>query len=73
VGWVSVREVAKRKLDMLHYAVALSDLRSPPGNRLEALRGRLRGLHGVQINDQSRVVFEWTAEGPPRVKVTNYH
>jgi proteic killer suppression protein len=73
VGWASVRDVAKRKLDMLHYAVTLSDLRSPPGNRLEALRGRLRGLHSIRINDQWRVAFEWTAEGPARVKVTDYH
>jgi proteic killer suppression protein len=73
VGWASVRDVAKRKLDMLHYAMTLADLRNPPGNRLEALRGRLRGAYSVRINDQWRVVFEWTADGPSRVKITDYH
>ena len=58
---------------MLRYATELSDLRSPPGNRLEALKGRLRGCYSIRINDQWRVVFEWTAEGPSRVKVTDYH
>ncbi len=73
LGWASVRGVVKRKLDMLHYAFKLSDLRSPPGNRLEALEGRLDGYHSIRINDQWRVVFEWTAEGPSRVRVTDYH
>ena len=73
LGWASVRGVVKRKLDMLHYAFKLSDLRSPPGNRLEALKGRLDGRYSIRINDQWRVVFEWTAEGPSRVIVTDYH
>jgi proteic killer suppression protein len=73
VGWASVRGVAKRKLDMLHYAATLSDLRSPPGNRLEALKGRLHGFHSIRINDQWRLVFEWTTEGPTHVQVTDYH
>jgi proteic killer suppression protein len=73
LGWASVRGVVKRKLDMLHYAFKLSDLRSPPGNRLEALKGGLDGRYSIRINDQWRVVFEWTAEGPSRVIVTDYH
>ncbi len=73
VGWATVRRIVKRKLDMVHYAFKLSDLRSPPGNRLEALRGRLDGCYSIRINDQWRVVFEWTAEGPSRVRVTDYH
>jgi len=73
VRWAPVRGVAKRKLDMLHYAFKLSDLRSPPGNRLEALRGNLRGSYSVRINDQWRVVFEWTPDGPSRVRVADYH
>ena len=73
-GFKADGELAKdRTLDMLHHAAARSDLRSPPGNRLEALRGRLRGLHSIRINDQWRLVFEWTSEGPARVKVTDYH
>jgi proteic killer suppression protein len=73
LGWVSVREVVKRKLDMLHYASRLSDLRSPPGNKLEALAGRLKGYYSIRINDQWRVVFERSADGPSRVRVTDYH
>lgn len=73
VGWVSVRVIVRRKLDMIHYAFKLSDLRSPPGNRLEALKGTLDGSYSIRVNDQWRVVFEWTAEGPSRVRVTDYH
>ena len=73
LGWASVRGVVKRILDMFHYAFKLSDLRSPPGNRLETLKGRLDGYYSLRINDQWRVVFEWTAEGPSRVRVTDYH
>ena len=58
---------------MLHYAFKLSDLRSPPGNRLEALKGKLDGCYSIRINDQWRVVFEWTGEGPSRVRVADYH
>jgi proteic killer suppression protein len=58
---------------MVHYAFKLSDLRSPPGNRLETLKGRLDGSYSIRINDQWRVVFEWTADGPSRVRVTDYH
>ena len=72
-GWASVRGVVKRKLDMLHYAVALGELRSPPGNHLEALKGALRGCHSIRVNDQWRIVFEWTAQGPKRVRVADYH
>jgi proteic killer suppression protein len=72
-GWGPVRNVVRRKLDMLHYAAVLSDLKSPPGNRLETLRGNLAGFYSVRINDRWRVVFEWTADGPARVRVTDYH
>ena len=73
VGWASVRTVVTRKLDMLHYAFNLSDLRSPPGNRLEVLKGKLAGCNSIRVNDQWRVVFEWTDDGPSRVRVTDYH
>jgi proteic killer suppression protein len=73
VAWSGVRGVVRRKLDMIHYAFKLSDLRSPPGNRLEALKGRLEGSYSIRINDQRRVAFEWTADGPSRVRVTDYH
>ena len=72
-GWASVRSLVKRKLDMLHYAFKLADLRMPPGNRLEALRGKLKGYHSIRVNDQWRIVFQWTAQGPCCVKVVDYH
>jgi len=58
---------------MLDYAVVLADLASPPGNRLEPLKGRLAGFHSIRINDQWRVVFRWTASGPAAVDIRDYH
>ncbi len=58
---------------MLHYAADLGDLRSPPANRLEALRGDLIGFHSIRVNDQWRVIFRWTAAGPTDVDVVDYH
>ncbi len=66
-------QVARRKLRYLNAAVDLGDLRSPPGNRLEALAGDRRGQHSIRINDQFRVCFVWTAEGPAEVEVVDYH
>ena len=73
VGWASIGGIVRRKLDMIHYAFRLSDLRSPPGNRLEPLKGRLEGCHSFRINVQWRIVFVWTSEGPSRVRVADYH
>jgi proteic killer suppression protein len=64
---------ALRKLAHLNFAVTLGDLRSPPGNRLEALKGDLVGKHSIRVNDQWRIVFEWTNEGPQGVWLTDYH
>lgn len=72
-GWGRVAGIVMRKLDMLHYAHMLGDLRSPPSNRLEALRGDLAGLHSIRVNDQWRVVFRWTVDGPEDVDVVDYH
>lgn len=72
-GWSKVAKVALRKLDMLDYAFDLDDLRSPPGNRLEALKGELAGFHSIRINDQWRVVFQWTEAGPAEAKIVDYH
>ena len=71
--WQAVKAIARRKLDMLHYAARLHDLASPPGNRLEALQGSLRGCHSIRINDQWRVVFRWTLQGPDAVRILDYH
>ena len=73
VGWVGVAKVAARKLDMLDYAHELTDLASPPGNRLEALKGDLAGYHSIRINDRWRVVFRWTGSGPTDVDIRDYH
>ncbi len=72
-GWANLGKVALRKLDMLDYAEALTDLASPPGNRLEALKGDLRGFHSIRINAQWRVVFRWTASGTADVDIRDYH
>ena len=58
---------------MLDYAHDLKDLRSPPGNRLEALKGNLVGYHSIKINDQWSVVFRWTDNGPTDVDILDYH
>ncbi len=63
---------ALRKLDMLNAAADLQDLRVPPGNRLEALKGDLLGKHSIRVNDQWRIVFRW-ANGAHEVTVTDYH
>ena len=69
----SIRRVAVRKLDMLNQAEVLEDLRSPPGNRLEALRADRRGQHSIRINDQYRICFVWTKNGPSQIEIIDYH
>lgn len=64
--------IAKRKLDMLDYAKALSDLRSPPNNRLERLNGDLEGFYSIRINDQWRIIFRWDTV-PYEVSIADYH
>jgi proteic killer suppression protein len=64
---------ALRKLDMLDAARDLNDLRTPPANRLEALVGDRRGQHSIRINDQWRICFKWTKEGPTDVEIVDYH
>lgn len=71
--WRAFKSVALRKLDMLDAAVELGDLRSPPGNRLEALRGDRAGQWSIRINDQWRVCFRWGARGPEDVEIVDYH
>ena len=64
---------AVRKLTMIENAVELIDLRSPPGNHLEALRGDRSGQHSIRINDQWRICFVWTEQGPEHVEIVDYH
>ena len=58
---------------MVHYAARLSDLKNPPGNRLEAFKGDLTGFHSLRVNDQWRIVFAWAEDGATHVRVTDYH
>lgn len=71
--WANLSAVVRRKLDMVSYASKLEDLKAPPGNRLEALSGKLSGKHSIRINGQWRVVFRWTSAGPTEVEVIDYH
>jgi len=68
-----LRRAARRKLLYLHDAAELADLRNPPGNRLESLRGDLKGYYSVRINDQWRVVFRWEGGMAHGVQIADYH
>ncbi|MGB2790744.1 MAG: type II toxin-antitoxin system RelE/ParE family toxin [Dokdonella sp.] len=71
--FVNFATVAQRKLRQLQIAGCLDDLRVPPGNRLEALKGNRAGQHSIRINDQWRVCFRWTAAGAQDVEIVDYH
>lgn len=66
-------KVARRKLDMIHYAAALKDLKLPPSNKLHALTGDRAGQRAIRINDQYPVCFTWTEAGAEDVEITDYH
>ena len=70
---INVWPVAQRKLDMLSAAHALFDLRVPPGNRLELLKGRLKDFYSIRVNDQFRVIFRWVNGNAAEVQITDYH
>ena len=72
-GWQSASAVALRKIDALRAATRLEDLRAPPNNRLEALKGDRQGQHSIRINDQWRICFQWTASGAENVEIVDYH
>lgn len=71
--FVNIESVAKRKLRQLQIANRLEDLRVPPGNRLEALKGNRAGQHSIRVNDQFRVCFRWTNAGAEDVEIVDYH
>ena len=71
--WLSIERPALRKLEQLDWSLILEDLRVPPGNRLEALRGARKGQFIIRINQQWRVCFIWTANGPKDVEIVDYH
>ncbi|MCT1544945.1 type II toxin-antitoxin system RelE/ParE family toxin [Kocuria rhizophila] len=68
-----ILRVALRELRQVGAATSLNDLRSPPGNRLEALAGNRAGQHSIRINDQWRICFTWTVAGPEEVEIVDYH
>jgi proteic killer suppression protein len=68
-----IESVARRKIRQLQIANRLEDLRVPPGNRLELLKGNRAGQHSIRVNDQFRVCFRWTSAGAEDVEITDYH
>jgi proteic killer suppression protein len=71
--FVNISTIARRKLRQLEIAGRLEDLRIPPGNRLEALKGDRAGQYSIRINDQWRVCFRWTKAGAEHVEIVDYH
>jgi toxin HigB-1 len=71
--WKQIEAIALKRLAMLAAATQLSDLRVPPGNRLEALAGDRVGQHSIRINDQWRLCFRWTPAGVQDVEIVDYH
>lgn len=68
-----VQEVGRRKLRMINNATNLADLRIPPANRLEKLSGKWKDFYSIRINDQWRIIFEWTNGNAYKVKIIDYH
>jgi proteic killer suppression protein len=66
-------KIVARKLDQLDSVGSLQDLKIPPGNHLEALSGNRKGQHSIRINDQYRICFVWTDQGPDKVEIVDYH
>ncbi len=68
-----IERAARRKLEILEAVERLEDLRVPPGNRLEILRGERKGQHSIRVNDQYRICFVWSEEGAEDVEIVDYH
>jgi toxin HigB-1 len=68
-----IQSIARRKLRMINNARRLDDLRIPPANRLEALKGNMKGQHSIRINDQWRICFRWSESGVADVGIVDYH
>jgi proteic killer suppression protein len=71
--FIAFEQVARRKLRQLDIAHSLEDLRIPPGNKLERLQGSWWGFMSIRINQQWRICFRWTKEGPTNVQIVDYH
>ena len=70
---LDIQRIARKKLVILDAATELNDLRIPPGNRLEALKGNRKGQHSIRINDQWRICFKWSDGNAYDVEITDYH
>ena len=71
--WLNIEQLALRKLAQLDWSAVLDDLKVPPGNSLEALKGDRKGQHSIRISQQWRVCFVWTPEGAANVEIVDYH
>jgi proteic killer suppression protein len=69
----SIQQTAMRKLQLIHYAVSVSDLRNPPGNNLEKLSGNLQGFYSIRINIQWRIIFKWNQSSATDISIVDYH
>ena len=70
---ITIQSIARRKLRMMNSARRLDDLRIPPANRLEALKGEMKGQHSIRVNDQWRICFRWSDAGVSAVQIVDYH
>lgn len=70
---ITIQPIARRKLRMINNARRLDDLRIPPANRLEALKGGMKGQHSIRVNDQWRICFRWNDAGVSDVQILDYH
>ena len=70
---IAIQLIARRKLRMINNARRLDDLRIPPANRLEALKGDMKGQHSIRVNDQGRICIRWSDAGVSNVQIVNYH
>ena len=70
---IEIQSIARRKLRMINNARRLDDLRIPPANRLEALKGDMKGQHSIRVNDQWRICFRWSNAGVTDVRIVDYH
>lgn len=73
VRFAFIEKSIRRKLRMLEIAGNLNDLRIPPGNHLEKLQGSLSDFHSIRVNEQWRICFRWTLNGPSEVQLVDYH
>ncbi len=73
IGWIHISRIAKRKLDILHYANDIKDLKVMPGNRLKCLKADLKGYYSIRINGKRIIIFKWSDSGPNNVGITDYH